>query len=141
MEAKVSWAGGVSFKAESGTGHTVTLDGPPNLGGENLGARPMELLLMGLGGCTAFDVMTILKKTRQDVTDCVVQLSAERADAIPSVFTKIHVHFVVTGRNLKEKHVARAIQLSAEEYCSASIMLEKGGVVMSHDYEIVELDA
>ena len=141
MEAKVSWAGGVSFKAESGTGHTVTLDGPPNLGGENLGARPMELLLMGLGGCTAFDVMTILKKARQDVTDCVAQLSAERADAIPSVFTKIHLHFVVTGRNLKEKHVARAIQLSAEEYCSASIMLEKGGVVMSHDYEIIELDA
>ena len=141
MEAKVSWAGGVSFKAESGTGHTVTLDGPPNSGGENLGARPMELLLMGLGGCTAFDVMTILKKARQDVTDCVAQLSAERADAVPSVFTKIHLHFVVTGRNLKEKHVARAIQLSAEEYCSASIMLEKGGVVMSHDYEIVELDA
>ena len=141
MEAKVSWAGGVSFKAESGTGHTVTLDGPPNLGGENLGARPMELLLMGLGGCTAFDVMTILKKARQDVTDCVARLSAERADTVPSVFTKIHVHFVVTGRNLKEKHVARAIQLSAEEYCSASIMLEKGGVVMSHDYEIVELDA
>tara|TARA_B110000503_G_scaffold105789_1_gene157875 strand:- start:4739 stop:5164 length:426 start_codon:yes stop_codon:yes gene_type:complete len=141
MEAKVSWAGGVSFKAESGTGHTVTLDGPPNSGGENLGARPMELLLMGLGGCTAFDVMTILKKARQDVTDCVAQLSAERADTVPSVFTKIHVHFVVTGRNLKEKHVARAIQLSAEEYCSASIMLEKGGVVMSHDYEIVELDA
>jgi len=141
MEAKVSWTGGVSFKAESGTGHTVTLDGPPNLGGENLGARPMELLLMGLGGCTAFDVMTILKKARQDVTGCVVQLSAERADAIPSVFTKIHLHFVVTGRNLKEKHVARAIQLSAEEYCSASIMLEKGGVVMSHDHEIIELDA
>jgi putative redox protein len=111
------------------------------LGGENLGARPMELLLMGLGGCTAFDVMTILKKARQDVTDCVAQLSAERADAIPSVFTKIHLHFVVTGRNLKEKHVARAIQLSAEEYCSASIMLEKGGVVMSHDHEIIELDA
>ena len=140
MEAKVSWAGGVSFNAESGTGHTVTLDGPPNLGGENLGARPMELLLMGLGGCTAFDVMTILKKARQDVTDCVAQLNAERADAVPSVFTKIHVHFVVTGRNLKEKHVASAIQLSAEEYCSASIMLEKGGVVITHDYEIVELD-
>jgi len=141
MQAKVSWAGGVSFNAESGTGHTVTLDGPPNLGGENLGARPMELLLMGLGGCTAFDVMTILKKARQDVTDCVAELSAERADAVPSVFTKIHVHFVVTGRNLKEKHIVRAIQLSAEEYCSASIMLEKGGVAITHDYEIVELDA
>ena len=141
MEAQVSWAGGVSFKAESGTGHAVRLDGPPNLGGENLGPRPMELMLMGLGGCTAFDVMTILKKTRQDVTDCVAQLSAERADAVPAVFTKIHVHFVVTGRNLKEKHVARAIKLSSEEYCSASIMLEKGGVEITHDFEIVELDA
>lgn len=140
MQAKVSWAGGVSFSAESGSGHTITLDGPPNLGGENLGARPMELILMGLGGCTAFDVMTILKKTRQDVTDCVAQLSAERADAVPSVFTNIHVHFVVTGHHLKDKHVARAIKLSAEEYCSASIMLEKGGVIMTHGYEIIELD-
>ena len=140
MQAKVSWAGGVSFSAESGSGHIITLDGPPNLGGENLGARPMELILMGLGGCTAFDVMTILKKTRQDVTDCVAQLSAERADAVPSVFTNIHVHFVVTGHHLKDKHVARAIKLSAEEYCSASIMLEKGGVIMTHGYEIVELD-
>jgi len=140
MQAKVSWAGGVSFSAESGSGHTITLDGPPNLGGENLGARPMELILMGIGGCTAFDVMTILKKTRQDVTDCVAQLSAERADAVPSVFTNIHVHFVVTGHHLKDKHVARAIKLSAEEYCSASIMLEKGGVTMTHGYEIVELD-
>ena len=140
MQAKVSWAGGVSFSAESGSGHIITLDGPPNLGGENLGARPMELILMGLGGCTAFDVMTILKKTRQDVTDCVAQLSAERADAVPSVFTNIHVHFVVTGHHLKDKHVARAIKLSAEEYCSASIMLEKGGVTMTHGYEIVELD-
>ena len=140
MQAKVSWAGGVSFSAESGSGHTITLDGPPNLGGENLGARPMELILMGLGGCTAFDVMTILKKTRQDVTDCVAQLSAERADAVPSVFTNIHVHFVVTGHHLKDKHVARAIQLSAEEYCSASLMLEKGNVAISHDYEITELD-
>ena len=141
MQAQISWAGGVSFKTESGTGHTVIVDGPPALGGENLGARPMELMLMGLGGCTSFDVMTILKKTRQDVTDCVAQLTAERADAVPSVFTKIHVHFVVTGRNLKEKHVARAIKLSAEEYCSASIMLEKAGVEITHDYELVELDA
>jgi len=140
MQAKVSWAGGVSFSAESGSGHIITLDGPPNLGGENLGARPMELILMGLGGCTAFDVMTILKKTRQDVTDCVAQLSAERADAVSSVFTNIHVHFVVSGRHLKDTHVARASKLSAEEYCSASIMLEKGGVTMTHGYEIVELD-
>ena len=141
MEANVSWAGGVSFNAESGSGHRVTLDGPPNSGGKNLGARPMELILMGLGGCTAFDVMTILKKTRQDVTDCVAQLSAERADAVPFVFTKIHVHFVVTGHNLKPKQVARAIKLSSEEYCSASIMLEKGGVAITHDYEIIELDS
>ncbi len=141
MEAKISWVGGVSFKTESGSGHTVTVDGPPNSGGENLGARPMELILMGLGGCTAFDVMTILKKTRQDITDCVAQLSAERADTVPSVFTKIHVHFVVTGRNLKEKHIARAITLSADEYCSASIMLERSGVEITHDYEIRELDA
>lgn len=140
MQAKVSWAGDVSFSAESGSGHTVTLDGPPNLGGQDLGARPMELMLMGLGGCTSFDVMTILKKTRQDVTDCVAHLTAERADAVPAVFTKIHVHFVVTGRNLKDKHVARAIALSAEEYCSASIMLEKSGVSMSHDFEIVQLE-
>lgn len=140
MQAQVSWAGGVSFNTESGSGHTVTVDGPPALGGENLGARPMELMLMGLGGCTSFDVMTILKKTRQDVTGCVAQLTAERADAVPSVFTKIHVHFVVTGRNLKDKHVARAIKLSAEEYCSASIMLEKSGVEITHDYQLVELD-
>jgi|TARA_B110000977_G_scaffold199461_1_gene286931 putative redox protein len=140
MQAKISWAGGVSFTAESGSGHKVTVDGPPNLGGENLGARPMELILMGLGGCAAFDVMTILKKTRQDVTDCVAQLTAERADAVPAVFTKIHLHFVVTGRHLKAKHVARAIKLSAEEYCSASIMLEQGGVEISHDYEVIELD-
>jgi len=140
MQAKISWAGGVSFTAESGSGHKVTVDGPPNLGGENLGARPMELILMGLGGCAAFDVMTILKKTRQDVTDCVAQLTAERADAVPAVFTKIHLHFVVTGRHLKAKHVARDIKLSAEEYCSASIMLEQGGVEISHDYEVIELD-
>ena len=140
MQAKVSWAGGVSFTTESGSGHKVTVDGPPDMGGENLGARPMELILMGLGGCASFDVMTILKKTRQDVTDCVAHLTAERADAVPAVFTKIHLHFVVTGRHLKAKHVARAIQLSAEEYCSASLMLEKGNVAISHDYEITELD-
>ena len=140
MQAQVSWAGGVSFKAESGSGHTVILDGPPNLGGEDLGARPMELLLMGLGGCSSFDVMTILKKARQDVTACVAQITAERADAVPAVFTKIHLHFVITGNNLKDKHVARAIKLSAEEYCSASIMLGKAGVEITHDYAVVALD-
>lgn len=141
MQAEISWAGGVSFKAKSGSGHTVTVDGPPNLGGENLGARPMELILMGLGGCASFDIMTILKKARQDVTACVAQLNAERADSVPAVFTKIHFHFEVTGHNLKDKHVARAIKLSAEEYCSASIMLKQGGVAISHTYTIIQLDS
>jgi len=93
-----------------------------------------------LGGCTNFDVMSILKKSRQDVIDCVAELEAERADAVPSVFTKIHVHFVVKGRNLKEAHVKRAVELSAEKYCSASIMLEAAGVEITHDYEIIEVE-
>ncbi len=93
---------------------------------------------MGLGGCTSFDVMSILRKSRQDVTDCVASIEAERADSVPSVFTRIHIHFVVTGRNLKAPLVERAVKLSAEKYCSASIMLEKGGVNISHDYEVKE---
>ena len=138
MEARISWQDEVTFKATSGSGHSVTLDGPPDHGGRNLGARPMELMLMGLGGCTSYDVMTILKKSRQDVTGCEAVLQAERADAVPAVFTTIHVHFVVTGRGLKEAQVKKAIELSAEKYCSASIMLEKGGVKITHDYEIRE---
>jgi len=139
MTANVSWDGGVSFKAEGSTGHTVFMDGPAEKGGQDKGSRPMELLLMGMGGCTSFDVMSILQKSRQDVVNCVAQISAERADAVPSVFTKVHVHFVVSGRKLKEKVVERAIRLSAEEYCSASIMLEKAGVEITHDFEIVEV--
>ena len=139
MTANVSWDGGVSFKAEGGTGHTVFMDGPAEKGGQDKGSRPMELLLMGMGGCTSFDVMSILHKSRQDVVNCEAQITAERADAVPAVFTKIHVHFVVSGRKLKEKVVERAVRLSADEYCSASIMLEKAGVEISHDFEIVEV--
>lgn len=138
MKAKISWAGDAKFVAESGSGHKVTMDGPPDHGGQNQGPRPMEMMLMGLGGCTSFDVMSILKKSKQDVTDCVAELEAERADSIPAVFTKIHVHFIVTGRGLKESLVKRAVDLSAEKYCSASIMLERAGVEITHDYEIRE---
>ncbi|WLD59066.1 OsmC family protein [Salinispirillum sp. LH 10-3-1] len=137
MQAKIRWDGDVRFVATSGSGHDIVMDGSPEHGGQNAGARPMELLLMGLGGCTSFDVMLMLQKSRQQVTDCVAELTAERADTVPSVFTRIHVHFIVTGHDLKDSHVKRAVQLSAEKYCSASIMLEKGGVEITHDYEIV----
>jgi putative redox protein len=139
MKATVKWVDGAMFLAESGSGHTVVMDGPPDAGGRNLGVRPMEMLLLGLGGCSAYDVMSMLKKSRQNVSGCRTELEAERADAVPAVFTKIHLHFVVSGRNLKESHVARAVSLSAEKYCSASIMLEAAGVEMSHSHEIVEL--
>jgi len=136
MKATIDWTGKASFKATSASGHSVQLDGPPDHGGENLGPRPMELLLMGVGGCSSFDVISILKKSRQDVTACHAELEAERADAVPAVFTRIHLHFVVSGHNLKEKQVARAVSLSAEKYCSASIMLGNAGVEISHSYEI-----
>ncbi|PSF05211.1 OsmC family protein [Marinobacter fuscus] len=136
MKATVDWTGNASFRATSGTGHSVQLDGPPDRGGEDLGPRPMEMLLMGVGGCSSFDVVSILQKSRQDVTACHCELQAERADAVPSVFTSIHLHFVVTGRNLKEKQVERAVSLSADKYCSASIMLAAGGVKISHSHEI-----
>ncbi|MEX0604642.1 MAG: OsmC family protein [Marinobacter sp.] len=138
MKATINWAGEASFKATSGSGHTVQMDGPPDHGGRDLGPRPMEMLLMGLGGCSSFDVMSILQKSRQDVTDCRAELEAERADEVPAVFTRIHLHFVVTGHQLKENLVKRAVALSAEKYCSASIMLEKAGVAISHSYEIRE---
>jgi len=138
MKATVDWTGNVSFRATSGTGHSIQLDGPPDHGGENLGPRPMEMLLMGVGGCSSFDVISILKKSRQDVTACHTELEAERADGVPAVFTKIHLHFVVTGHNLKESQVARAVSLSAEKYCSASIMLGRAGVEITHSFEIVE---
>jgi putative redox protein len=141
MQATVKWVDNVMFLGESGSGHSVVMDGAPDQGGRNLGVRPMEMLLLGMGGCSAFDVMTVLRKSRQQVVDCRVELKAERADAVPSVFTRIHLHFVVTGVALKESHVARAVQLSAEKYCSASIMLESAGVEISHTHERVDFEA
>lgn len=126
--------------AESESGHCVVMDGPPDHGGRNLGPRPMELLLMGMGGCASFDVVSILKKSRQAVTSCVAKLNAERADEIPAVFTSIHLHFVVSGKDLKDSQVKRAVDLSAEKYCSASIMLSRSGAKVSHSYEIVAED-
>lgn len=136
MKAKIIWGGDAKFIAESETGHSIVMDGPPDHGGKNQGARPMEMLLIGMGGCSSFDVIHILKKSRQDVIDCVAEIEAERADEVPSVFTKIHLHFVITGNNLKESMVRNAVKLSAEKYCSASIMLAKGGVDITHSYEM-----
>jgi putative redox protein len=141
MKARVQWAGEALFLGESGSGHAVVMDGPPENGGRNLGVRPMEMLLIGLGGCSNFDVVSILKKSRQLVESCEAFLEAERASEDPKVFTKIHLHFVVKGRGLKEAQVKRAVELSAEKYCSASIMLGRAGVEITHDYEIVELGA
>lgn len=138
VKASVKWTDNRQFVAESGSGHSVVIDGPPDHGGRNTGPRPMEMLLMGLGACTSFDVLDILEKSRAPVSDCVASIDAERADSVPSVFTKIHVHFTVTGKALKENQVKRAVELSAEKYCSASIMLANGGVEVSHSYEIVE---
>lgn len=137
MKTRISWKGNVSFLAESGSGHAVLMDGAPKAGGQNLGPRPMELLLMGLGGCSSFDVVLILKKARQDITDCVVEIEAQRASSDPKVFTDIHLHFIITGHNIKTQQVERAIDLSAEKYCSASIML-KQTVNITHDYEIID---
>lgn len=138
MNVRIKWVDNAMFLGESGSGHTVVMDGAPENGGRNLGPRPMEMLLIGMGGCTAFDVKMILDTARQNVSDCVAEISAERADAVPAVFTKIHVHFIVSGKGLTDKAVARAVNLSAEKYCSASIMLSKA-VDISHDYEIVNL--
>lgn len=137
MQARIKWVQDATFIGESGSGHAVVMDGPPEHGGRNLGVRPMEMLLLGMGGCTIFDVVHILKKSRQPVTDCVAELEAERAGEEPKVFTRIHVHFIVTGTGLDEQRVARAVSLSADKYCSASIMLGKTATI-SHDYEIRE---
>lgn len=139
MECTVKWMGedGMAFAAETGSGHLVTMDGAPEGGGHNLAPRPMELMLAGAGGCTAYDVVLILKRGRQTVTGCDVSLKAERAETDPKVFTRIHFHFRVMGKNLKAEAVERAIHLSAEKYCSASIMLGKTAAI-THDWEIVE---
>ena len=137
MKARIKWGQDVTFLGESGSGHAVVMDGPPEFGGRNLGVRPMEMLLLGMGGCTSFDVVHILKKARQPISDCVAEVKAERTEQDPKVFKTIHVHFIVTGKELSEKRVAKAVQLSAEKYCSASIMLGKTAKI-THDYEIRE---
>ncbi|MFL6673888.1 MAG: OsmC family protein [Massilia sp.] len=139
MEVKVSWNGpsGMDFRAQTGSGHLVTMDGAPEAGGHNLAPRPMEMVLLGTGGCTAFDVVLILQRGREDVRGCDVTLKAERAETDPKVFTRIHFHFTVTGRELKPAAVERAIKLSHEKYCSASIMLARTAEI-THSFDIVE---
>lgn len=138
MDCTVKWqSAGMSFLAETGSGHTVLMDGAPESGGQNLGPRPMEMLLAGTGGCTAFDVVLILQRGRHAISGCEVTLKTERATTDPKVFTKIHFHFRVTGNKLKAESVERAILLSKEKYCSASIMLGKTAAI-THDFEIIE---
>lgn len=139
MKAIVKWLDNVMFVGESGSGHSVVMDGPEDHGGRNMGVRPMEMLLIGMGGCASFDVLSMLRKGRQQVSDCRAELQAERADTVPAVFTRINIHFVVTGTNLKESQVKRAVELSAEKYCSASIMLGAAGVEINHSYEVIQI--
>ncbi len=138
MKARIKWIEDVCFVGESGSGHAIVMDGAPEGGGRNLGMRPMETVLIGTGGCTAYDVVHILKKSRAAIADCVVEIESERAPEDPKVFTSIHLHFIVSGKNLKAQQVERAIQLSAEKYCSASIMLGKTALI-THDFEIREV--
>lgn len=137
MKATIKWVEEAMFIGESGSGHCVVMDGPPEIGGRNLGIRPMEMLLIGVGACSSVDVVSILKKARQQVSGCEAKVEATRVDAIPAVFEKIHMHFIVTGKDLDDGKVKRAVELSAEKYCSASIMLQKGGVQVTHDYEVI----
>ncbi len=137
MKARVKWVENTLMVGQSESGHAVVMDGPPDSGGQNLGLRPMEMILLGMGGCTQFDVVHILRKSRKEVTLCEVEMEAERAETEPKVFTRIHVHFRVAGPDLTEKAVERAVNLSAEKYCSASIMLGKS-VEISHSFELVE---
>jgi putative redox protein len=137
MRARVKWIEDMSFLAVSGSGHGVVLDGAPEAGGRNLGPRPMEMLLLGLGGCTAFDVIHILRRGREQVTDCVVEVEAQRAETDPKIFTSIHIHYVVTGRGLAESKVERAVALSAEKYCSASVIMGKTAKI-THDWKVID---
>jgi len=137
MNISVNWVDGMLMVGKSHSGHSITMDGPPEIGGNNLGIRPMEMLLLGVAGCTMIDVVTTLKKMRQDLTNCETKLSAERADEHPKVFTDIHIEFIVKGHDLDPKKVEKAITLSAEKYCSASIMLGKTASI-THGFEIVE---
>ncbi|MCB1749004.1 MAG: OsmC family protein [Gammaproteobacteria bacterium] len=140
MKSTIRWVDEALFVGETGSGHAVVIDGPPEAGGRNLGPRPMELVLTGIGACTTFDVVSILRKARQPVSDCRVELEAERAPTEPKVFTRIHIHFVVSGHGLKPAAVERAVKLSAEKYCSATLMLREV-VAITHDFEIVEASA
>jgi putative redox protein len=137
MKARVKWVEQASFLGETESNHAVLMDGPPGAEGRNLGPRPMEMLLLGTGGCTCFDVVSILKKSRQAISDCYVELDAERAETDPKVFTKIHMHFVVKGKDIKSEVVEKAIKLSAEKYCSASIMLGQSAAI-THDFEVIQ---
>ncbi|MCB9535020.1 MAG: OsmC family protein [Myxococcales bacterium] len=139
MRARVKWIEGVAWMAEADSGHGLVIDGSPAIGGRNLGPRPMELVLAGLGGCTAMDVIEILRKQRQDVTDCVIDVEAERAETVPKVFTRIQLHYTVTGRALKPAAVERAVKLSAEKYCSVSAMLQSTASI-DHAWTVVEAD-
>lgn len=140
MKARVKWLDHMSFVAESPSGHSVVLDGSPDHGGRNLGVRPMEMVLLGLGGCTAFDVVLMLQKSRQNIDLCEVELDAERADGVPAVFTSIKVHFIVGGTELNEAAVERSVKLSAEKYCSVTRMLEPG-VKIDYSWEIVQQES
>ena len=139
MQTSLKWAGGVAFVASSSNGHKVVIDGPPEGGGRDLGPRPMEVILMGLGACTSYDIVTILKKARQDITGIQVELDGKRADTIPSVFIDIHIRFLITGHGVSAEQVEKAIHLSAEKYCSASIMLGKTAKI-THSFQITEAD-
>jgi putative redox protein len=138
VQARIKWVENAAFIGETGSGHAIVIDGPQEIGGRNLGPRPMELMLLSVGACSSVDVVMILKKARQQITDCSVDVTSKRAETDPKVFTDIHLHFVITGKGLGENHVKRAVELSAEKYCSASIMLGKGGVNITHDYEVRE---
>ena len=140
MKCRIKWLENIAFVGETGSGHSVVMDGAPDAGGRNIGVRPMEMLLLGLGGCTSFDVVSILHKARQQIDDCEVEIAGERATEVPKVFTRIHLHFIVKGRDLDQNRVARAIELSADKYCSASRMLEKTAEI-THDFEIVDTAA
>ena len=137
MNISVNWVDGMLMVGKSHSGHSISMDGPPEIGGDNLGVRPMEMLLLGVAGCTMIDVVTTLKKMRQELTHCETKVNAERADDHPKVFTDIHIQFLVKGNDLDSKKVEKAITLSAEKYCSASIMLGKTASI-SHDFEILE---
>lgn len=135
MNVTLDWQGGAQFSANTSSGHTLTIDGPPSIGGENQGPRPMEMILLGVASCSAMDVVMILNKARQPIQDIHIEIQGTRADAVPAVFTKMHLVFVVKGEGLSEKQVARAVKLSAEKYCSASIMLQ-ASVEITHEYRI-----